>query len=103
MILTVQIPVAVTRPYGRGGSRLSYETTLMPIVTNCVAIRRAAGGLLEADAFIKDEYRGQIEGPASKWIDIEYRRCICRADENRKTLRDFLESGDAEWDLRGDK
>jgi len=104
MILTVQIPVLVPEIYGKFKNRISYTTKLMPIVTRVVAVRRTViAGEVEADAFIKDEYRRQIDGAKSKWIDAEYRRCVCYVEDNPKTLRAFLESGDAEWDLRGDK
>jgi hypothetical protein len=105
MRLTVQLPVLAPRLYGKYRNRIAYEQQLMPIETTVHAVRliKDDPGAVEVDAFIPEQYRGQIDGPRSKWVDTEVRRCIAWIEDNPKSLRAFLESGDAEWDLRGDK
>jgi hypothetical protein len=84
MILTVQVPQEV------------------PLITSVRAIRRIfIDGhrdevAIEADAFIPPHYRKSICGPRSKWIDEEYRRCIVYIQDNRKSLAEFVTSGELE-------
>lgn len=95
MILEIQIPVLVTVTYGKYKNRFSVQPKLMPIVTSVSALRLISGDniAIEVDAFIPESLRGQIDGPRSKWRTPEIRKCICYIDDNRKTLRDFIESG----------
>lgn len=102
MVLTVQVPQEVTVLYGRYGTRMSAVEDLVPLITSVRAIRRIfiAGQrdevAIEADAFIPAHYRKSICGPRSKWINDEYRRCIVYIQDNRKTLAEFVASGELE-------
>jgi hypothetical protein len=105
MRLTVQIPVLVGKAYGKYRNRIFYEPADTPIETTVHAVRLVPKKpeLVEVDAFIPENYRGQIEGARSAWVSDEVRKCFARVSDNRKSLRPFLDSGDAEWDLRSDK
>jgi hypothetical protein len=102
MQLTIQIPVLVAEIYGKYKNRITYTTRLQPILTSVSAIRRVEGDdvAIEVDAFIPEQYRDQIDGSHMKWISPEMRRCVCYIDDNRKTLRDFIESGEQERQIR---
>ena len=95
MILEIQIPVLVTVTYGKYRNRFSAEARLMPIVTSVRALRLIPGDsiAIEVEAFIPEKDRDMIDGPRSKWLTPEFRKCICYVDDNRKTLREFIESG----------
>jgi hypothetical protein len=105
LVLTVRVPQIVTTLHGRGRVRAYSGEALVPMAspTRVFALRRTthkgivSDTVLEADAFIPEHYRGQIGGHRSAWLTPEIRRCFVFVEDNRKSLRPFLESGDAEW------
>ena len=106
MVLEVQVPQEVTVFYGKFKNRISAVEDLVPLHTSVRALRRIiVDGLrdevaIEADAFIPERYRKSVLGHRSKWSSDEYRWCLVYVHDNRKTLAPFIESGDAQWDVR---
>lgn len=102
MQLTIQIPVMSAEFHGRGGTRIFYAAKFMPILTTVSVLRRHPGNdmTIEAEAFIPEQYRGQIDGLRSAWVTPEIRKCVCYVGDNPKTLREFMESGEQELILK---
>ena len=105
LVLTVRVPQMVTTMHGRGRTRAFSAPEIVPLAspTRVLSVRRVMRcGLpsdleVEADAFIPEQYRGQISGQRDRWITPEIRRCVVMVADNRKTLAPFLASGDFEW------
>lgn len=102
MVLEVQVPQEVTVFYGKYKNRISAVEDLVPLHTSVRALRRIViDGMrdevaIEALAFIPERCRKSILGPRSKWIDDEYRWCLVYIQDNRKTLAQFIASGEHE-------
>lgn len=102
MVLTVEVPSVVAVEHVRY-RRLSYvpgDVEYTAAVRVVRRITRADGtfdpGRVEVEVFIPASRRRAVEVPRSRWVDDEYLRCIALVAKNRKTLRDFLESGAVE-------
>ncbi|MFD1557073.1 hypothetical protein ACFSHT_15840 [Paraburkholderia silviterrae] len=100
MVLTTDVPTIVPTTYGRGRSRLAYVPGFAEYIARVRVVRRMqlADGTLdperaEVEVYVPEDRRAGIEAPKSAWVDEEYLRCIARLSKNRKTLRDFFESG----------
>lgn len=95
MKLQIQIPVQVGETYGRYKNRIFYSSKFVPLLTSVSLLRRHPGNdtTIEVEAFIPEQYRKHIDGARDKWVTPEIRKCVCYYADNRKTLREFMESG----------
>ncbi|WP_254605454.1 hypothetical protein [Burkholderia contaminans] len=101
MNMTVQVPCGVAHYKRKSnlGPVVAYERT-RPITTRVHRIARVAGSagkLVEVDAYIPERDREHIATDDERWIEPEVFRTIAHEFLNRRTIRLFLESGDAEW------
>lgn len=105
-VLTIQVPKLVSVAYGKYKNRISEVEDLVQLITSVHAVRRIVDDgivdevAVQVDAFIPEQHRAEITGPRSRWITPEVYRTIAYIEHNKRTLRAFIESGDAEWDLR---
>lgn len=107
MVLTVAVPVrmAVEMRVGRR-TRVTSMVDDVAFVTSVRRLRRIqhVGGSLDPDrvtveAFIPEHQRRGVEAIKGSWLSDEYLRCYARLSLNRKSLREFFESGELEREV----
>lgn len=103
MVLTTDVPTLVPKIYGKHRNRITYVTGEAAHVARVRVVRRVElpGGALDPDlaeveVYIPEDRRAGIEAPKGAWVDREYLRCTARFSKNRKSLREFFESGEME-------
>lgn len=101
--MLVQIPVMVTKLYGKYRNPLINETGLQPLVTMVHAVRKheMSNGvyddkMVDVDAFIPIDLRGMIDAHPRKWVTPEILRTVARIKENKNSLREFMDSDEVE-------
>lgn len=105
-VLTTDVPTLVAAAYGRYRNRIAYIPGEAEHVARVRVLRRkrlADGTLdpdrIEVEVFVPEDRRASIEAPRSAWVTPEYLRCTARLSKNRKTLREFFESGELEREV----
>jgi hypothetical protein len=100
MVLTTDVPTLVATEYGRYRNRVAYVPGEAEHVARVRVIRRirlASGELdpdrAEVEVYVPEDRRRSIEAPRAAWVTPEYLRCSARLSKNRKSLREFFESG----------
>ena len=100
MVLTTDVPTLVAAEYGRYRNRIAYVPGEAEHVARVRVIRRIklADGTLDPDraeveVYVPEDRRRGIEAPRAKWVTPEYLLASARLSKNRKTLREFFESG----------
>jgi hypothetical protein len=106
MRLTILLPEVGPVMVGRWKNRVAYVEREVPLETTVYKIKRIArngkfdAGQIVAHAYIPPQYRGGVEARDWRWQDAETLRVFVNIKDNMKTLRPFLDSHDAEWDVR---
>jgi hypothetical protein len=103
MVLTTDVPTLVPVAYGRYRNRISYVAGDAEHVARVRVVRRIVltDGTLDPDkaeveVYVPEDRRGAIEAPRAAWVTPEYLRCSALLSKNRKSLRDFFDSGEME-------
>ncbi|POR52774.1 hypothetical protein B0G62_10471 [Paraburkholderia eburnea] len=103
MVLITDVPTLIPAIYGKYRNRITYVAGYDEYVARVRVIRRkklADGSLdpdlAEVEVYVPDDRRAGIEAPRGAWVDAEYLRCTARLSKNRKSLRDFFDSGELE-------
>ncbi|MFT0167500.1 hypothetical protein ACLKMY_00530 [Paraburkholderia mimosarum] len=106
MVLTTDVPTLVPATYGRYRNRITYVSGTAEHVARVRVVRRIrlADGTFDPDraeveVFVPEDRRAVIEAPRGSWVTPEYLRCIARLSKNRKSLRDFFDSGSFEIEV----
>ncbi|MBN3853818.1 hypothetical protein G3N59_10540 [Paraburkholderia sp. Ac-20340] len=103
LVLTVEVPSLAPAVYGRYRNRIAYVAADVEMNSSVRVVRRLArqDGTLRDDAvevevFVPEDRRNGVEAPRAAWVTPEYLRCRAIVSKNRKSLREFIESGERE-------
>jgi len=74
----------------------TFETTVHAVLRVTVSGMWSDEAVV-VDAYIPPHHRRAIFAPLSSWKSVEVLRCSARVSLNRKSLSEFIASGDTEW------
>lgn len=104
LVLSVSVPsLVVVEVRSRHRARVMTTVDDVALITSVRAVRRIQrrdGSLdpdrVEVEAFIPDQYKAGLQPRKGDWLDSGYLRCHAKLAHNRKSLREFFESGELE-------
>lgn len=81
----------------KGGIGKDTFETMVHAVRRVVVGGRISDEVVLVEAYIPPQHRYSIFAPLSSWKTPEVLRCSARVSCNRKSLAEFIASGDVEW------
>ena len=106
MRLNILLPTRVPKLVGKYKNRIDYGESDVLLETTVYRIKRIPrNGKYDAEqivayAFIPPQYRNGIDATDWRWQDAETLQVLVNIEDNRNSLRAFVDSHDAEWDVR---